>query len=135
MAIDQSFHTISELELSKAFTLELRERYDFGVEQIVLREMAWGLGDDNSWCLLGNVDGKEIMPLWPAPEYAEACAFGQFAGFLPKAITLDDVLNKWLPSLSAFGRLAAVFPARDHRSLVVPADQLKVDLLEGCSQR
>jgi len=103
------------------------KRYEHFVKQVADWEEAWGLYSDG-WALAGTSEGQRVFPLWPAHEYAEQCATGDWSGYSPKVISLDDLLNVLLPRLSGDGDLTGVFYTPDDKGVTVDAAQLLNDL-------
>jgi hypothetical protein len=108
------------------------ERHAYFVRKVADTQEVWGLHHDG-WAT-AQVDGKVAIPFWPEAAFAQACASGDREHFQPRAIALDDFLNKWLPGMASNGQLASVFPVpQGSASIAAPADLL-ADLREEVRQ-
>lgn len=79
--------------------------------------------------IAGDDDGRESVPVWSHPDYAAACAIGEWAGNTPEVILLDEWIDAWLPGIEGDGRSIAVFlvPGETSAATVEPA-RLGLDL-------
>lgn len=98
-------------------------RLGYFVRKVADTQEVWGLHDD-AWAT-AQVDGKVAIPFWPEAACAQACASGDWEHFQPRAIALDDFLNKWLPGMASNEQLAFVFPVpQGSASIAAPVDLL-----------
>jgi hypothetical protein len=79
---------------------------------------------------MGDANQTEIVPVWPHPIFAEAFAIGEWLGYEPKRIGLDDWLTKWTPGMEKDHRMVAVFPATEGQTTTANPIKLKNDLEE-----
>ncbi len=117
----------SSQQIVSVLSLPARERYSHFVKHVADWEEAWGLYADG-WALAGTERGEKVFPLWPAKEYAVLCATGDWSGYSPRSIPLEDLLEALLPRLRSDGALAGVFYTPDNKGVTVPPDQLLQDL-------
>lgn len=111
-------------ELESVLRLEGPARYDHFVKRVADEEMAWGLWKDGGWALMADDDGVNVFPLWPAKEYAVACATGDWAGYEAERIELHGLLQELLPKLAASNTRAGVFPIPSGRGVATSAQGL-----------
>lgn len=104
------------------------DRYGHLVEHVADAGEVWSLRGPDGWALLADDDGRELVPVWPHPRYAVACAVGTLAGTEPASIPLDRWLEGWTPGIAKDGRLVAVFPTPAGAGVVVPPERLRDDL-------
>ena len=88
----------------------------------------WSLANVEGWVLYGDKSGQELVPVWPHPRFAEACAQGEWSDCEPRLIELDEWLDQWTPGMIEDKRLVVVFPTPDMRSTVVTPERLEADL-------
>ena len=124
---------VNDKEFAAIIALPGPERYGHFVRHVADTEEVWSLRGADGWVLTAADDGPELVPIWPHPRYAEACAKGLWQGAQPEAIALDRWLAAWTPGISRDGRQVAVFPTPDGQGVVVSAEQLRDDLAEECS--
>lgn len=104
--------------------LSAQQRYDYCVRKVADTQEVWGLYLAG-WAT-AQAGGKVAIPFWAEAVFAQACASGEWAGFQPHAIALDDFLNKWLPGMTSNDQLASVFPVpQGSACIAVPADLLR----------
>ncbi len=126
--------SINEKEFQAVLALPDTRRYEYFVKRVADREEVWSLWNDG-WLLAGDDQGNEIVPVWPHPTFAEACALEEWADSQPRAVEISAWLERWLPGMARDGRLVAVFPTPTVRSgVVVPPERFRDDLLEELSR-
>ena len=118
---------VSDQEFKAVLALPGPARYEHLVKRIADTEEVWSLRGPGGW-VLANDEGRELIPIWPHPRYAEACAQGDWAGTEPVAISLEDWAADWLADMETDGRGVSVFPTPDGRTVVVDPGQLLTDL-------
>src|SRR5688572_2502535 len=89
-------------EMEAVLALDAPTRYEHFVKQVADRNEAWGLWS-NGWAMGMDDEGTPTFPLWPAKEYAELCAKGNWKGFEAAEIPLNDLIDELLPKLQDDG--------------------------------
>ncbi len=125
---------VNDQEYAAVIILTAPDRYGHFVRQVADWEELWGLKTSSGWVLLGDADGKECLPVWPASRYAEAFAVGDWNGAKATVIPLDRWIEKWTPGMAADGRMVAVFPTVANRAVVVTPQRLHDDLQAELAQ-
>ena len=124
---------ISEKEKESVIRLHAPKRYSYFIKRVGDWESAWGLWQDG-WALVGDDADRTAFPLWPAREFAEACASGPWANYEPEEITLDDLLGELLPQLEKDDVSAAIFPTPSDRGMLVRPSTLAKNLSSESEQ-
>jgi len=106
------------------------ERLDYAVKRIADWECIWGLHNDDGWVLVGTDEGREAVPVWPHPEFAQACATGAWSNTVATAITLEAWTERWIPGMRKDGTLIAVFPVNGEQNTVIVTPDQMLALLE-----
>lgn len=119
---------LSTEERRQVLALPARERYGLFLQITVDWEEAWGLHSPDGWVLSSGEDGRDVLPLWPHPAFAEGCAHGSWEGASPAAVPLDELLDDLLPLLEEDGIRVAVFPSPQGEGVLVAPDELRRDL-------
>ena len=114
-------------EKELVLALPAGDRYGYFVQLTVDSEEAWGLRNPDGWVLAGDEE-RDAFPIWPHPDFATACAIGEWEGATPEPIGLDELFEGLLPLLEEDGMALAVFPSPDGDSAVVEPDDLRRDL-------
>ena len=73
----------------------------------------------------------EVVLLWPHERFAIACAADD-GEEKAASISLEDLLDKWLPGMLKDGRQVAVFPVPRGDGAIVSPSRLRADLLTQC---
>ena len=116
-------------EFENVAHLPPEKRYEYFIKKVADREEVWCLWNDG-WALMGGNDHEEMDPVWPHAMFAEASAVGEWLGFKPKKITLDEWMDKWIPSMERDGRMTAVFPTAQGTTTTASPFKLRSDLEE-----
>lgn len=83
-------------------------RYEHFIKMAADQEKVFGLFD-GGWAMARTGDGTQVFLLWPAAEYAAHCAVGDWAGFVPKAISIEVLASALMPKLEKDGIGLGVF--------------------------
>jgi hypothetical protein len=125
--------TIREKEFESVMRLQAHARYEHFVKKVADWKEIWSLWNDG-WVLMGDPDENETVPVWPHAKYAEAAAVGEWLGYEPRRIPLDDWLDKWTPGMTRDKRKVAVFPTGKGKTVTVDPLRLKTDLEKELSR-
>jgi hypothetical protein len=82
---------MNQQKVNHILKLSAEERYLYFIRKITDFETVWGLHNEG-WALVGDSQGKEIIPFWPEKEFAELCAVDSWNRYLPRPISLSDFL-------------------------------------------
>ena len=113
--------------------LEGPERFSHFVRRVADFETLYGLFD-HGWALMADDDERELLPVWPESEFAEACATGEWSSYRPESISLGSFLTEWVNRLNEDGLHIAVFPTTSNKGVVVSPSDLHDALVEECSK-
>ena len=113
--------------------LDAAQRYSYFIKRVADWQAAWGLWDDG-WAMVGDDDGRTGFPLWPAREYADACASGEWAAYRPEQISLADLTSELLVRLREGGVHVGVFPTSSSKGLLVQPNELATSLRAECDR-
>lgn len=122
----------SRKKAESVISLNDRDRYDYFVRKVADFEVAWGLGGDG-WAT-AKLNGSVVVPFWPEAMFAELSATGEWSGFRPKQIRLDEFLSNWLPGMQRDGILCLVFPAPSGAGSIVHPQQLIESIVKELEQ-
>jgi len=116
-------------ELDTVLCFSCEERYDYFLSVVGEEKEIWILvnRDSHFLKLYAEEEGFEYLPIWPAPEFAQA--YGKEDGELsPKSIALPEFLKKWVPGLKRDSIDIGVIPGRDKSVWITEAGELADDL-------
>lgn len=120
-------------QMTAVFALPGPKRFEHFVKVVADREQAWGLYQ-NGWAMAGASEDELVFPLWPYQEYAQACAIEQWAGYEPKVIPLDELMEVLLPQFRDEGILPGVLPNPAGKGVTPTVDELLAALEEELQQ-
>lgn len=118
---------VNPKQLAAVSALPGPERYKHFVKVVADWQQIWGLYQEG-WALAASDDGATVFPMWPAKEYAEICAEKEWAGFQPRAFSLDDLLYELLPKFKRDNVLPGIFFTPASKGVMPSVDQLKNDI-------
>ena len=122
---------LSEKEIAAVSRLAGPARYRHAVKRIVDWEVAWGLWRDG-WAIMETDEGaQQVLPFWPATEYAERHREGSWIAYEPRAIPLTELLDELLPRMIELGIKPGVFPLPGGRGVVVSVSEFDAALREA----
>ena len=127
-------YTLSPQQFAAVSKLPGPDRYRHFVSRVADWQSVWGLRNEGGWVAAGDESGTPAFPVWPHPDYAAACALGEWSGNFPAAIEVHDFIDSWLPDMAAEGVLVAVFPTPMLRGAIVPAAQLQAHIHDELSR-
>lgn len=113
-------------QIEAVLELSAPKRYDHFIKVVADREQAWGLFSEG-WALAAT-NGIPVFPLWPAKVYAELAATGDWAGYAPRGIGTEDLLEGLLPSLVERQTLLGVFPTPSDKGIITSTTTFESDL-------
>lgn len=125
---------LTSTQLNAINQMSAEQRYDYFINTLLEQKEVWGLAGNSGWLILPD-EGEEHLPVWPQSQLAQDWAMEDFADCQPKAITLDDWLDKWLPGMIEDGLLIAVCPGIDNDSIIIAADELLDELRDAGNEQ
>ncbi|ASJ76188.1 DUF2750 domain-containing protein [Granulosicoccus antarcticus] len=105
-------YTIDEQEYESVVALESNDRFKYFIGKVAEWQQLWGVKNDEGWLVPEAPEGFEYFPLWPHPKYAQDIADNNFQGYTATEISLDELLEYWLPLFKDDSVRVAIFP--DH---------------------
>ncbi|HYE20382.1 MAG TPA: DUF2750 domain-containing protein [Tepidisphaeraceae bacterium] len=103
-------YAMHDKEYANVVALRDVDRYAYACAKFVDWREVWSLRNAGGWVLAGDDDGREGVPVWPHPRFAQDCATGRWDGCVPAAIPVQDWMDKWLPGMERDNRYVATFP-------------------------
>jgi hypothetical protein len=117
---------VSHKQMEAMLALPGAKRFEHFIKVIAESQEVWGLYQ-NGWALAATDDATTVFPLWPAKEYAQACAVNEWAGYEPRSITLSD-FREVLSKLKMEGVLPGVFFTPTSKGVTPSVDELRLAL-------
>ena len=111
---------------------DLDQNYDQFIAEAIDLGCVWALEGEDGFALCPSVDNDEldVMPLWSQPEYAEAHCKDEWSVYEPVPISLEELLDDWLPGMHSDVLLVGVNWNTDLEGLEIEP----LDLMEDIDQ-
>jgi hypothetical protein len=119
---------ISDQELLSVSKLQPFERYQYFLKRVADFEVMYTLEDNHSNLALAEVGTYKIISLWPAPEYAIACALDEWNDYNVREISLNDFKSIVVPEIEDKGLLINIFSIPDKIGFIVDVNEFNRDL-------
>lgn len=116
--------------------LDYEGRYETFLSAVAEEREIWILVNDSEEFLknYSEEDQQEYVPVWPSSESASRYAEEAGEPLEPKALSLPEFYQRWVPGLSRDGIEVGVYPASDGYVWMTTAKELKQDLDDAMSQ-
>jgi hypothetical protein len=121
-------------EIESVVTLDGFKRYSYTIQKIVGWKEVWSIQDVDGWLLYSSSEHDQLVPVWPAKEYALLLCAGDWVKCQPAPISLDEFVMKWLPGMNRDKRKLVVFPLSTDVGVVSSPDQVFQDIKEARTQ-
>lgn len=124
-------YRMNEKQFDAVLALDGFDRYDYFVSKSKVAdwELLWGVKSDDGWLVPVAPEEFDYFPLWPHPEYAQKIADENFPGHRATEISLEELLEHWLPLFEKNQAKVAVFPDREWTFWCIEPQSLKEELL------
>lgn len=117
---------ISQKQIESVLKLDANGKYNHFIKRVTNTMEVFALYQDG-WALAS--DGEHpVFPVFPAKEYAELCANGEWAGYEVIMIPLDEFMNELLPKLKKANTLIGIFYSPNGSSTTPKIEQVIGDL-------
>lgn len=115
-------------QLEDVSKLSDSKRYSYFLSKVVEHQQLWALKTSEGFIMFGGEEKKEIIPLWPHPQFAKAVNSDEWKSCRPYEINLNDFFLKWLPGLARDRRMIGIFPTPEGKGIIVDPKALEFDL-------
>lgn len=122
-------YRMNEKQFEAVLALDSFDRYGHFVSKVADWEQLWGVKSDEGWLTPIAPEEFEYFPLWPHPEYAQKIADENFPGHTATEISLEELLDHWLPLFEQDQVKVAVFPNKEWIFWCIEPQDLKEELL------
>ena len=110
--------------MSNINELTEQERYDYFIEHVKLHKEVWLLQAQEGLFAMGEDDnGKQYIPVWPAKEFSDTYATGEWEGYQSEHMELKEFID-WMQELRDDDIFIGIFP--DILMHSIPTDPIKL---------
>lgn len=127
-------YRLTEKEFDSVTQLDGPARVKHFVSRVADWQKVWGLHSDSGWVSVGDDEGNMGFPVWPHPQYAAACASGEWAGNRPASIDVHEFVESWLLNMADDVVRVVVFPTPKMNGIFVEAGELRGMLQDELEQ-
>ena len=122
-------YKMNDKQFEAVLVLDSSKRFDHFISEVADWEQLWGVKSDEGWLVPVAPEGFEYFPLWPHFEYAQKMADENFPGHKAVEISLEELLDHWIPLFEKDKVQVAVFPNREWTFWCIEPRELKEELL------
>lgn len=98
-------------------------RLDYFLKQIKATSTVWSLKNDEGFVMVETEEGECVM-LWPDEEFAAQWAIEEWSDCEATAISFEEFVTTWLPSLQMDSIDLAIFPNIEDEGKMLTAAEL-----------
>ena len=121
---------MTEAEVTAVVQLPKEEKYQYLLQQLIVRKEVWIIYDDDGMVLFESDREEIVIPVWPHREVAQLFCVGEYADCQPGNVALADFRKNELTEAVEQQFLISVMPVPDRPALLVAPGQLEKDLSE-----
>ncbi|GAO44702.1 DUF2750 domain-containing protein [Flavihumibacter petaseus] len=119
---------MNQQEIDQICRLEPDARYRYAIRRIADAEQVCVLRDEDDQFALSEADGRAVIKIWPAAEFALALRKGEWEDNEAYSFNLNEMEDVLFPLIRDNDYLIDVFPVEGKPGVVVTLDQLVKDL-------
>ncbi len=119
---------LTDEEYERILALSHLKRMAYVMKSIAQRRELWTLARDGELLLLGERGAADAVPVWPDERFARTFAEKLAPDAAPLNVSLDDLLETWIPQIRAERRRLALFPLVDGEGGDLDAWQFEEDI-------
>jgi len=122
-------YKMNEKQYEAVLALDSFDRYDHFISKVADWQQLWGVKSEEGWLVPVAPEDFEYFPLWPHYEYAQKITDESFPGHTAIEISLEELLDYWLPLFEQDKVKVAVFPNKEWTFWCIEPQDLKEELL------
>jgi len=122
-------YKMNEKQYEAVLALDSFDRYDHFISKVADWQQLWGVKSEEGWLVPVAPEDFEYFPLWPHYEYAQKITDENFPGHTATEISLEELLDHWLPLFEQDKVKVAIFPNKEWNFWCIEPQDLKEELL------
>ncbi|WP_169303159.1 DUF2750 domain-containing protein [Thalassotalea mangrovi] len=94
------------------------QRFELFMNRLMSDRKTWILIDEHGCVMLTDGD-EDLVPFWPSEETARLWASDEWSDCQPKALSFDELMEKWIPGMEEDDLAMIIFPADDLKGRIL----------------
>ncbi|MCL1478517.1 MAG: DUF2750 domain-containing protein [Marinobacter sp.] len=121
-------YMMNEKQFEAVLALDSSKRFEHFIGKVADWQQMWSVKSDEGWLVPLAPENFEYFPLWPHFEYAQKITDENFPGHKAVEISLEELLDHWLPLFERDNVKVAVFPNSEWVFWCIEPQDLKEEL-------
>jgi len=122
-------YKMNDKQYEAVLSLDSSKRFDHFISKVADWEQLWAVKSSEGWLVPVAPEEFEYFPIWPHAEYAQRVADENFPGHQATEISLEELLDHWIPLFEQDKVKVAVFPNKEWTFWCIEPNDLKEELL------
>lgn len=119
---------INDKEFEAVLKLKPFDRYQYFIKRVADSELMYTVVDDSDNWAIADVEGTNVLSIWPAREYALENLFDEWKDFTVKEFTLEYFEDEIIDRIEENNYLLNVFSIKGKSGFVVDINEFARDL-------
>lgn len=119
---------ITKKEIEATSKLEATARYHYFMKRVAGTEKMYSLVDEGGDWAIACFGEKTLFSVWPAPEFAEACAVSEWKGFSVREFNIEIFERDIFDEIDTHDHLINVFSVKGKSGFIVDYNEFARDL-------
>jgi len=119
---------LDENQFNTVTALAASQRYSYAIRKIVETQEVWSLCEGEVWAMGQDPIGRQFLPIWPHPDFADRCRAQHWKHHQPRQIDLEAWRQRWIGGIHEAHKFISVFPVPSGGAVMVSPEKLRRDL-------
>lgn len=119
---------LTKQEIDYVSKLEPFKRYEYFIRKVADFQELWTIIDNNGAISLSDIEKHRLVSFWTAEDFIQSNLTGNWKGFTPIKIDLDNLDDTIIPFIEENEYLLSIFPVNGKSGFVVNLEEFIRDL-------
>lgn len=119
---------LTKQEIDYVSKLEPFKRYEYFIRKVADFQELWTIIDNNGAIALSDIEKHRLVSFWTAEDFIQSNLTGNWKGFTPIKIDLDNLDDTIIPFIEENEYLLSIFPVNGKSGFVVNLEEFIRDL-------